>query len=123
MKEAIRAETDGIGVDACVITSPAQAALESGISALAKAGRLNIYTSYLQEMPLPLGANKMHRNESLLTGSEGRTEIDFHQAVRLIAHGNVDVKPLISQVVGYDNISEGIEAAMKPETLRVLLAQ
>ena len=92
-------------------------------AALAKAGRLNIYTSYLEEMPLPLDANVMHRNESLLTGSEGRTELDFHQAVKLIAHGNVDVKPLISQVVDYENISEGIEAAMRPDTLRVLLAQ
>ncbi len=123
VKEVIRAETDGIGVDACVVTSPAEEALSSGISALAKAGRLNIYTSYLEEMPLPLGANKMHRNESLLTGSEGRTELDFHQAVKLIAHGNVDVKPLISRVVGFEDIAEGIEAAMKPETLRVLLAQ
>jgi len=123
VKEAIQAETDGIGVDACVVTSPAQAALESGVSALSKAGRLNIYTSYLEEMPLPLDANRMHRNESLLTGSEGRTELDFHQAVKLIAHGNVDVKPLISQVVDYENICEGIEAAMRPNTLRVLLAQ
>ena len=123
VKDVVLAETGGIGADACVVTSPAHAALESGISALAKAGRLNIYTSYLEEMPLPLGANKMHRNESLLTGSEGRTEIDFHQAVRLIGYGMVDVKPLISKVVGYESISEGIEAAMNPETLRVLLAQ
>ncbi|UCF09460.1 MAG: alcohol dehydrogenase catalytic domain-containing protein [Candidatus Bipolaricaulota bacterium] len=121
MEEAIRSETGGIGVDACVVTSPAQAALESGISALAKAGRLNIYTSYMEEMPLPMDANKMHRNESLITGSEGRTEFDFHQAVKLIGYGMVDVKPLISQVVGLESIAEGIEAAMSQDTLRVLL--
>ncbi len=123
LEEIVRSETGGIGVDACVVTSPAQAALTSGISALAKAGRLNIYTSYLEEMPLPMDANKMHRTESLITGSEGRTEIDFHQAVRLIGYGMVDVKPLISRVVGYENISEGIEAAMSQDTLRVLLEQ
>jgi len=117
----IKAETGGVGVDACVVTSPAEIALSSGISALAKAGRLNIYTSYLEEMPLPLDANKMHRNESLITGSEGRTEYDFHQAVRLIGYGMVDVKPLISKVVDYDRVTEGIEAAMSQDTLRVLL--
>jgi L-iditol 2-dehydrogenase len=119
--EIIRSETGGIGVDACVVTSPAPAALSSGLSALAKAGRLNIYTSYLEEMPLPMDANKMHRNESLITGSEGRTEFDFHQAVKLIGYGMVDVKPLISRVVDYEHISEGIEAATSQDTLRVLL--
>ena len=123
LKETIRSETDGIGVDACVVTSPAQAALSSGVAALAKAGRLNIYTSYLEEMPLPMDANVMHRNESLITGSEGRTETDFHQAVKLIGYGMIDVKPLVTRVVHYDNISEGIEAAMSQDTLRVLLEQ
>jgi 2-desacetyl-2-hydroxyethyl bacteriochlorophyllide A dehydrogenase len=123
LQKIIQSETDGIGVDACVVTSPAQVALSSGLSALAKAGRLNIYTSYLEEMPLPMDANKIHRNESLITGSEGRTEIDFHQAVKLIGYGMIDVNPLISQVVQYENIAEGIEAAMSPDTLRVLLEQ
>jgi len=123
LKESLKAATDGIGVDACVVTSPAQAALSGGLAALAKAGRLNIYTSYLEEMPLPMDANVLHRNESLITGSEGRTQADFHQAVRLIGYGMVNVKPLISKVVGYDSITEGIEAAMSPETLRVLLEQ
>ena len=123
LEETIRLETDGIGVDACVVTSPAQAALSSGISILSIGGRLNIYTSYLEEMPVPMDANKLHRNESLITGSEGRTEFDFHQAVKLIGYGMVDVKPLVSKVVRYENISEGIEAAMREDTLRVLLEQ
>jgi 2-desacetyl-2-hydroxyethyl bacteriochlorophyllide A dehydrogenase len=123
VKEVVRSQTDGIGVDACVVTSPAQAALSSGMSALAKGGRMNIYTSYLEEMPVPIDANTIHRNESLFTGSEGRTQMDFHQAVKLIAFGMVEVKPLISRVVHYEDISAGIEAAMSPDTLRVLLEQ
>jgi 2-desacetyl-2-hydroxyethyl bacteriochlorophyllide A dehydrogenase len=123
LKEVIRSETDGVGVDACVVTSPAQAALSSGMSVLAKGGRLNIYTSYLEEMPVPMDANTVHRNESLITGSEGRTELDFHQAVKLLGYGMIDVKPLISKVVHYEDITEGIEAAMSPNTLRVLLEQ
>ncbi len=123
LKETIRSATDGIGVDACVVTSPAQAALSSGMSALAKGGRLNIYTSYLEEMPVPVDANTVHRNESLITGSEGRTQLDFHQSVKLIGFGMIDVEPLISQVVHYENITDGIEAAMSPDTLRILLEQ
>ena len=123
VKEAVRSKTDGVGVDACVVTSPAQAALSSGMSALAKGGRLNIYTSYLEEVAVPIDANTIHRNESLITGSEGRTQADFHQAVNLISFGRVDVKPLISQVVTFKTINEGMEAAMSPETLRVLLEQ
>ena len=123
LKEVIKAQTGGIGVDACVVTSPAKAALSSGISALSKGGRLNIYTSYLEEMPLPLDANNAHRNENLITGSEGRTPIDFHQAVKIIGYGMINVKPLVSKVVDYDHITEGIELAMEQASIRVLLEQ
>lgn len=121
LKEIILSETGGRGADAAIITSPAQAALDSTFDILSKTGRVNIYTSYLEKYPLPADANTLHRNEYLVTGSEGRTEIDFHQAVRLIDFGKVSVAPLVSKVVGFSGIEEGIRAAMTSETLRVLL--
>lgn len=121
LKELLLAETGGRGVDAAVITSPASAALTSTFDVLSKTGRVNIYTSYLEKLPLPSDANTLHRNEYLVTGSEGRTEIDFHQAVRLLDFGKVDVKPLVSKLVGFEEIEPGIRAAMSADTFRVLL--
>jgi L-iditol 2-dehydrogenase len=119
--EVLRSETDGRGADVCVITSPAASALKNGFEAVGKVGRLNIYTSYSEKLPFPMDANTLHRNEVLVTGSEGRTEQDFLQAVRLVGFGKIDVSPLISETVGLNDIEKGLAAAMSPKTYRVLL--
>jgi L-iditol 2-dehydrogenase len=117
----VKEHTDGRGVDACVVTSPAPAALETAFSSIAKAGRVNIYTAYAGKTTLPLDANVLHRSEYAVTGTESRTERDFYQAVRLLALGLVDVKPLVSRTVGFADLEAGIRAALTRETYRVLL--
>jgi len=118
---ALKAETDGRGVDACVVTSMAQAALVAAFQGVSRNGRVSIYTSYTDKPPLPIDANTLHRNEILVTGSEGRTEQDFLQALRLLSFGKVNVKPLISRTVGFAGLEAGIRAAMTRDTYRVLL--
>jgi 2-desacetyl-2-hydroxyethyl bacteriochlorophyllide A dehydrogenase len=117
----VRGRTEGRGVDACVVTSPAEAALKSAFEATAANGRINIYTSYNEKLPLPTDANSIHRSEVLVTGSEGRTEEDFQQAVRLLDFGKIDVGSLISRKVPFRELEEGVEAAMTSSTYRVLL--
>jgi L-iditol 2-dehydrogenase len=117
----VRELTQGRGVDACVVTSPAPAALQSAFETTAPNGRINIYTSYDQKLSLPTDANSIHRSEILVTGSEGRTEEDFLQAVRLLEFGKVDVTSLISRKVPFSGLVEGIEAAITTTTYRVLL--
>jgi 2-desacetyl-2-hydroxyethyl bacteriochlorophyllide A dehydrogenase len=117
----IKQHTEGRGVDACVVTSVAHTALTGAFEAVRKNGRVNIYTSYTDKPPLPVDANTLHRTELTVTGSEGRTEEDFLQSVRLLSFGKVNVKPLISRTVGYGALESGIKAAMTSETYRVLL--
>ena len=115
------AHTEGRGVDACVVTSPAEAALQSAFAGTAAGGRINIYTSYNEKVPLPTDANTIHKAEILVTGSEGRTEEDFLQAVRLLVFGKVKVSALISRRVPFSGLEAGIKAAMTAKTYRVLL--
>jgi L-iditol 2-dehydrogenase len=121
LKGIVKEQTGGKGVDACVITSPAAAALQSAIDAISANGRINIYTSYNNKPLLPIDANTVHRTEALITGSEGRTEKDFLQAVRLLAFGKVQVGSLISRLAGFGDIEQGLRDAISPETYRVLL--
>ncbi len=113
--------TDGLGADACVVTTPAHVALKTGLDSISQVGRLNIYTSYSDTPSLPIDANSVHHSEKLITGSEGRTEHDFLQAVRLLSFKKVDVKSLISETYPLDRAEEGIKRAMSADTLRVLL--
>lgn len=117
----IKEATSGRGVSCCVVTTPAKAALESAVASLADNGRVNIYTSYDYKPELPVDLNTLHRKEYLVTGTEGRTEEDFYQAVRLLELGRVDVSKLISRIVSYDELVDGIRSAMSQDTYRVLL--
>ncbi len=117
----VKDRTEGRGADACVVTSPAHEALGSAAGSISKNGRINIYTSYHDGPALPLDANTVHKDQISITGSEGRTEHDFLIAVRLLAFGKVRVGPLISAVTGFQRIAEGFEAALSPQTYRVLL--
>ncbi len=117
----VRGLTGGRGVDACILTSPAPQALQSAFEALSPAGRINVYTSYFDQPPLPIDANTVHHHEIHVSGSEGRTEQDFHQALRLLAFGRIRVRPLISAFTSYRDIEHGMALALSRETFRVLL--
>jgi len=117
----IAAHTEGRGADACIVTSPAQAALQSACAAASKGGHINIFTSYEGPSTFPLDANAVHRHETAITGSEGRTERDFLQAVRLLSFGMVQVAPLISRCVPFSGIEEAIRQSADPGSYRVLL--
>jgi L-iditol 2-dehydrogenase len=119
--EVVRDLTEGRGVDACILTSPAADALRTAFEVLSKTGRINIYTSYPDQPVLPIDANTLHRSEIHISGSEGRTEQDFHQSVRLLAIGRIRVRALISELVSLGEAERGIRLAMSQDTLRVLL--
>ncbi len=113
--------TGGLGFSSCVVTSPAHVALESAIASMARAARLNIYTSYEEKMTIPVDANVIHRQELLITGTEGRLGEDFFQAVRLLSFRKVDVLPLISSTTTFSTLDEGIRTALSGKAFRVLL--
>jgi 2-desacetyl-2-hydroxyethyl bacteriochlorophyllide A dehydrogenase len=113
--------TEGLGFSACIVTSPAPAAFEGAVAALAKCARINIYTAYEEKMVVPLDANTIHRQEFLVTGTEGRLEEDFFQAIRLLSFGKVKVASLISARTSFPALVDGMKKAISKETFRVLL--
>ncbi len=113
--------TDGLGFSACIVTSPAPVALESAVASLAKCARVNIYTAYEEKMTVPLDANTIHRQEFLVTGTEGRLEEDFFQAIRLLSFRKVNVAPLVTSRTSFARIVEGMQTALSRSAFRVLL--
>jgi L-iditol 2-dehydrogenase len=116
-----RENTEGLGFSSCVVTSPAPAALRDAVPALAKCARINIYTAYEDEVAVPIDATAIHRQELLVTGTEGRLAEDFFQAVRLLSFGKVDVVPLISGRTSFSTIDAGFAQAISGRAFRVIL--
>lgn len=119
--EQVKKHSGGRGVDCCIITTPAKSAAEQAFQVLATAGRVNVYTSYNDKPVFPIDMNTLHRNEYLITGSEGRSEQDFHLAVRLLSNGTIEVGDLISKIYPMDDVEKAITAASNGTNYRVLL--
>jgi L-iditol 2-dehydrogenase len=111
----------GRGVDCCIITSPSKDAANLAFQVLAPAGRVNVFTSYDDRPEFPIDMDTVHRNEYQITGSEGRSEIDFNQAVRVLSNKTIEVADLISKTFPLASISEAMEAALDKTTYRVLI--
>ncbi|MBI9094824.1 MAG: alcohol dehydrogenase catalytic domain-containing protein [Sphaerochaeta sp.] len=119
--EQVKSLSGGRGVDCCIITSPAKDAATLAFQILAPAGRVNVFTSYDDKPEFPIDMNTVHRNEYQITGSEGRSEIDFAQAVRVLSNKTIEVADLISQTFPLASISEAMAAALDKKTYRVLI--
>ncbi|MDT4761103.1 alcohol dehydrogenase catalytic domain-containing protein [Sphaerochaeta sp. PS] len=119
--QEIQALTTGRGVDCCIITSPAAQASVLAFQSLAPAGRLNIFTSYDDKPPFPIDMNTVHRSEFQITGSEGRSELDFSQAVRVLSNHTIEVGQLISKIYPLADVEDAMAAALEKASYRILI--
>ncbi|MFA6682423.1 MAG: alcohol dehydrogenase catalytic domain-containing protein, partial [Sphaerochaeta sp.] len=108
----------GRGVDCCIITTPSEGAAKLAFQVLAPAGRVNIFTSYDDKPSFPIDMNTVHRREYQITGSEGRSEIDFNQAVRVLSNHTIEVADLISKIYPLDAISDAMTASLDKTNYR-----
>ncbi|MBC8445589.1 MAG: hypothetical protein H8D74_00170 [Chloroflexi bacterium] len=51
--------------------------------------------------------NLFHCKEIVLTGAMSQSQEDMRQAMRIIAGGSIDLKPLISLVFSFEKLEEG----------------
>jgi len=119
--EQVKSLCRGRGVECCIITSPSKGAAKLAFQVLAPAGRVNVFTSYDDKPDFPIDMNTVHRREYQITGSEGRSEIDFNQAVRVLSNKTIGVADLISKTFPLDDIGEAMVAALDKTTYRVLI--
>lgn len=121
LAEQVKSLTRGRGVECCIITSPAIEAAKLAFQVLAPAGRVNVFTSYDGKPDFPIDMNTVHRYEYQITGSEGRSEIDFNQAVRVLSEATIEVRDLISKIFPLESISEAMASALDKTNYRVLV--
>jgi L-iditol 2-dehydrogenase len=120
--EAVMKRTDGRGASASYVTVGIPCALEQAVAASAKRGVVSMYASvHPRGTSIQVDPNVLHYKEVLLSGSLAQDHEDFLNAVWSIAHGVVDLAPLISAVLRLDQLEQAFEAAARPDTYRVLV--
>ena len=120
--DRVKELTDGRGADSIFVAVSIASAVEQAVEALAKGGRLAVYASiHPRGTKISVDPNLFHSNEIVLSGTVSQNKEDFLVATRMISKKIIDVKPFISKVFPFSQLEEAIEAAMKPDTYRVVV--
>jgi threonine dehydrogenase-like Zn-dependent dehydrogenase len=114
--------TGGRGADVifCAVSVPA--AVEATLGAVAKGGRIHLYASiHPRGTRIPIDPNPFHSKEIVLTGTISADKDDMRKSVELITHGLIDLEPFISRVLPFAKLEEALQAALEPDTYRVIV--
>jgi len=114
--------TDGRGADHLFTAVSVAAAVEQAVAATAKGGRVAVYASvHPKPAQITIDPNLFHSKEITLTGTMSQDKEDVRQAVKMISEGHIDLQPFISKVFPFERLEEGLQAALKPDTYRVIV--
>jgi L-iditol 2-dehydrogenase len=120
--EQVMGLTAGRGADVTFTAVSVAQAVEQAIEAAAKGGRIHVYASvHPRGTKISVDPNPFHGKEIVLTGTMSQDKEDVLQAVRMIAWKLIDLKPFISLTLPFDRLEEGLQAALKPDTYRVVI--
>ncbi|MGD1991753.1 MAG: zinc-binding dehydrogenase [Anaerolineae bacterium] len=123
-EDQVRDLTGGRGTDVIFCAVSAPAAVEATFGAVAKGGRIHLYASiHPKGTMIPIDPNPFHRREIVLTGTMSASKDDMRKSVALIAQEQIDLAPFISRVMPIERLEEALQAALKPDTYRVIVTR
>ena len=120
-EEKISLISEGGGADVVFCTAAPPSAAELAVGLAGKFGRVIFYSSVHPDEPVPLNANRVHSEETLITGSVNPEMRDFLSAVRLISADLINLSGLVSGIVPLERLPEALETALNPSNYRVLV--
>jgi len=119
--EAVRAWTNGQGAGAVFNTTAIADAFAQAVLMAGKGGRVIQYSSLHPDVPTPISPQRIHAQEVTITGSVSPVVEDFATANRLLNHGLISCGHLISHTFPFEEGQAAFEAAISPESLRVVI--
>jgi threonine dehydrogenase-like Zn-dependent dehydrogenase len=109
-------------VDVVIVTAPGKEAVEEALDVVGTLGIIVLFSANPEGVRIELDPNVIHYRELTVTGSESRTEKDFHQAVSLQNAGDMRLEKLVSAVFPIAEAQRAMEASLDPTLYRVVVA-
>jgi L-iditol 2-dehydrogenase len=114
--------TEGRGANGVVLTVGDPAALHAAVQMAAAAGTVNLFAGFYPDGTGLFDFNLVHYRQLTITGSHNFLPRHFDAAVQAIAHGVVDVRSLVSEVLPLEEIARGFESVALHKGLKYLIA-
>jgi 2-desacetyl-2-hydroxyethyl bacteriochlorophyllide A dehydrogenase len=100
-------------------TSGAPSALAEAIELVAPGGRIALLGLPADEHPV--STTQIVRKELTIVGSMIYTD-EFPQVIELLGSGRIDTEPLISDVIGLDDVDNAIRTFNSPDRIKALIS-
>jgi L-iditol 2-dehydrogenase len=122
VRDRIRRETDGRGVDVVITACPVAEVQTLAVELLAPYGRLCLFGALPRGCPRPpLDTNAIHYGNYLVTGSTGGSAQDYRIALRLVGGKRIDLTAIISDVFSFDDLEAAYRTALHGASGKVVL--
>lgn len=119
--EFVKSITKGFGAETVFNTTPISAVAAQAVEMVAPMGRVVMYSSQHPDKPIEMSPNWIHKTEAIITGAVSPSVRSFDTAVNLISKGLIDTSHLVSGVYDYHDGTEAFEAAIRPDTFRIVV--
>jgi len=124
LKEVVRKETEGRGVDVIMLACSESAIEYPILELLAPRGRVCFFSGLPPEKSqLPFDANFLHYREITFVGAYGCTSDQNRMALELMASGQVNVNCLATKRIPLEAIHEGIDYLMEHRGMKVVVTE
>ncbi len=110
------------GADVVICAAATREAQLLGLELVRPRGRVNFFGGLPKhDQLIPLNSNHIHYNEIFLSGTHASTAWQNRLALKLMARGKIDVKPLITHTLPLSDILEGLELQGERKAMKVVL--
>jgi threonine dehydrogenase-like Zn-dependent dehydrogenase len=116
--QSVRALTNGRGADGVVCAVGGKAVTEQGLAMLTKGGTLVLLASGPGGTKFEVDLNKMHYDQSVITGSVSYTGPGYRWSMELLSRGLLDVDTLITTVGPLEDTQRFLEMTRDLEGLK-----
>jgi L-iditol 2-dehydrogenase len=107
----IKSETDGRGVDTCVVATGSMKALMQSFDLTRRGGKIMLFGVPPKGSQMSYDVSKLYSSEHSLIPSYAASEIETNQALKLIAEKRVDIESLITHRFHISKAAEAIKCA------------
>lgn len=80
-----------------------------------------MYSSQHPDKPIEISPNWLHSSETVITGAVSPSVRSFQRAVNMLSKGLIDPEKLVSGVYPCNQVQEAFEAAIRPDTFRIII--
>lgn len=113
--------TKGIGADLVILTAVNEKILNQSLSYIRDGGKIIIFAGAIKKEIAKININELYRREISIIGSYSSSPKHLSRALKLISHGDIDVKSLITRRFPLEEIEKAVELIVNRKAYKIII--